>query len=216
MHTEAALAGEPRSEYGSLKTRKLRSQGLVPGNICGHGQPPATFSVKGEELEPILRSGTKVVDLTVSGKTEKAMFLEVQWNTFGTQIQHIDLLRVDPNERIHVEVPIEIKGIAAGTLSGGVLEHPLHHLEIECLAYLIPNSFIVKVQDLQVGQSLHVRELECPEGLKILNDPDEVVVHVVKVANVEVAPTEAGGAQPEVIGKKEKEEAAAADDKKKK
>lgn len=215
MHTEAALAGEPRTELGSLKTRKLRSRGFVPGNICGHGQPPTTFSVKADELEPIVRGGTKVVDLTVSGKTEKAMFLEVQWDTFGSHVQHIDLLRVDPNERIHVEVPIEIKGIAAGTLSGGVLEHPLHHLELECLAYLIPNSFIVKVQDLQVGQSLHVRELECPEGIKILNDPDEVVIHIVKVANVEVAPVEGGAAQPEVIGKKEKEEAAA-DDKKKK
>lgn len=215
MHTEAAIAGEPRTEFGSTKTRKLRLNGLVPGNICGHGQPPATFTVKSEDLEPIVRSGTKVVDLTVSGKTEKAMVLEVQWDTFGSRVQHIDLLRVDPNERIHVEVPIEIKGVAAGTLSGGVLEHPLHHLEIECLAYLIPNSFIVKVQDLQVGQSLHVRELECPEGLKILNDPDEVVIHIVKVANVEVAPAETGAAQPEVIGKKEKEEAAA-DDKKKK
>ena len=217
MHTEAALAGEPRTELGSLKTRKLRQNGLVPGNICGHGQPPETFSVKAEDIEPIIRSGTKVVDLTVGNKTEKAMVLEVQWNTFGTHVQHIDLLRVDPNERIHVEVPIEIKGIAAGTLSGGVLEHPLHHLEIECLAYMIPNTFIVKVQDLQVGQSLHVRELECPEGMKLLNDPDEIVVHIVKVGSGEVVPAGEGAAtQPEVIGKKEKEDAAAADDKKKK
>jgi len=85
------------------------------------------------------------------------------------------------------------------------------------LAYLIPNSFVVRVQDLQVGQALHVRELECPEGLKILNDPDEIVVHVVKVAAVEVAaPVEGAAAQPEVIGKKDKPEEASADDAKKK
>lgn len=218
MHTEAKISGVERTQFGSLKTKKLRASGYTPGNIYGHGQPNLNFSVKSDELETIIRSGTKVMDLTVGGTTEKALLLEVQWDTFGTHIRHFDLQRVDPNEKIHVEVPIEIKGTAAGVLSGGVLEQPLHTLNLECLAYLIPNTFLVKVADLQVGQSLHVKELEVPEGISILNDPDEVVIHIVKVAEVEIKTeaAEGGATQPEIVGRKVAEEAAPAEDAKKK
>ncbi len=94
-----------------------------------------------EALAPVLKAGTRVVDLDLEGHVEKAMFRDIQWDTFGMAVRHIDLLRIDPNERVEVQVPIVLKGIAAGTLAGGILDHHLHSVTLECLAIQIPGRY---------------------------------------------------------------------------
>jgi large subunit ribosomal protein L25 len=115
-------------------------------------------------------------------------------------------LRVDPNETLTVEVKVELKGTAPGSLSGGVLDHTLRTLTVECLAIQIPDSIVVKISTLEIGQAMHVRDLEVPPNTKILNNPDAVVVRVAQPgAELEVAPSgiaEEGPAQPEIIGRK--------------
>src|SRR6516164_2052582 len=114
------------------------------------------------------------------------------------------LVRVDPNEKLTVEVKVELKGTAPGTLSGGVLDHALRTLTIECLAIEIPDSVLVKISTLEIGQALHVRELEVPPHTRILNNPEAVVVRVAQpVAEIETVAAvvgEEGPAQPEIIG----------------
>lgn len=219
MSKEAKLVVEPRTEMGSAACRRLRERGYVPGNVYGHNAPPISVVMLSDVLRPILKSGVHVVDLEVSGKQDKAVIREVQWDIFGKEIRHIDLLRVDPNERVNITVPIELKGTAPGVMAGGILEQPLHQLTIDCLAYQIPDSLQLRITALQLGQSIYVRDLELPPGSHAHAQPDAIVVHVVKVQERDIAAAEAGPAEPEVIGKKPDADAAAddkKDDKKKK
>jgi large subunit ribosomal protein L25 len=213
MSKEAKLVVEPRAEMGSAACRRLRERGLVPGNIYGHDIKPTAVVVSDEALRPVLKSGAHVVDLDMGGKQDKAVIREVQWDIFGKQITHVDLMRVDPNERVNITVPIEVRGTAVGVMNGGLLEQPMHQLTIDCLAYLIPDSIQIRINALDIGQSIYVKDLELPQGSHAHAQPDAIVVHVVKVQERDIVAAEAGPAEPEVVGKKPAD-ADAADDKK--
>ncbi len=212
MSVTGKLTAERRTKKGSRECQRLRDSGRIPGNIYGHKQEAVPLTVMAAELAPIVRAGTRVLDLELDGKVEKVLFREVQWDYLGKEVVHVDLLRVDPNEKLELEVKVELKGTAPGTLSGGVLDHTLRTLTIECLAIQIPDSIVVKISTLETGHALHVRDLEVPPNTKILNNPDAVVVRVAQPgAELEAA---AGGlgaegpAQPEIIGRKVAEEGA--------
>lgn len=201
MSKEAKLVVEPRTALGSAACRRLRERGLVPGNVYGHHAPPAAVVVSADVLRPILKSGAHVVDLELGGQKDKAVIREVQWDIFGKEIRHVDLMRVDPNERVNITVPVELRGTAPGVVAGGVLDQPLHQLAIDCLAYQIPDSITVRISALELGQAIHVKDLELPDGCHPHAQPDAIVVHVVKV-NEREATAETVQAEPEVIGKK--------------
>ena len=118
-------------------------------------------------------------------------------------------MRIDPNDRVEVEVPIVLKGTAPGMLAGGVLDFHLHSVTIECLAIQIPDNITVKIGELQMEQAIHVRELELPANTVVKNDPETVVVqvkHIVEVAEPTAeAGAEPGPTQPEIVGRKVKE-----------
>lgn len=207
MAKEARLVVEKREKLGSAECRRLRSRGLIPGSVYGHGMDPVPVRVSEEILRPIVQSGTHVVDVELDGETEKAIIREVQWDYLGSQIQHFDLMRVSRDERVHLHVPVELKGTAPGALGGsGVLEQPVHEVEIECPATQIPDSLVARIGSLEVGQALHVRDLEIPDGVKVLTPADIVVVHVVQVSHEVPLAAEAAPAEPEVIGRKKPEE----------
>ena len=121
---------------------------------------------------------------------------------------HVDFTRVAADERIKVVVPIELRGIAPGVTAGGVLDQPLHTLNIECLAISLPDSIRVHINELQIGAAIHVRELTLPPGVIALADPDAIVIHVTQPQVApEAAPAPAAEqAEPEVIGRKAAEE----------
>lgn len=214
MHKEAKLSVQKREQAGSAACRRLRRDGIVPGNVYGHNMPPQPVSVEWEALKPIVNGGIRVVDLELDGKTDKALFREIQWDTFGMSIRHFDLLRVDANERVTLVVPLELKGTAPGALAGGVLEQPLHSITVDCLAYQIPDKIQVRVGALDLGQAIHIRDLEIPENVHCHNPPDAIVVHIIQVQTQDLQAVEAaaaGAAEPEVIGKKVAAEGAADD-----
>lgn len=212
MHTEAELVVEPRKQKGSLEARRLRRAGFVPGNIYGHGQPAVMMFAKDIDIVAIIKHKVRVINVTLEGKAEKCMLQEVQWDTFGTYLKHFDVLRIDPNERITVEVPVELRGTAPGMMRGGVLEHGARHLTIRCLAYMVPDAITVKIGGLDLDQALHVRDIEVPEGMEILNNPETIVIRIGHIdaaraaAAATSAPSEGSAAGPEVIGKKPAEE----------
>ncbi len=209
MHTEADLAVEPRTQLGSLEARRLRRAGRVPGNMYGHSQAPVAIVANEDDITSIVAHKVRVINVSLNGKVDKCMLHEVQWDTFGNYLKHFDVLRIDPNERITVEVPVELRGNAPGMMRGGVLEHGLRHLTIRCLAYMVPDMLVAKIGALDVDQILHVREIEIPEGMEVLNNPEAIVVKIGHIdaakAAAAAAPLE-GVAQPEVIGKKPTEE----------
>jgi large subunit ribosomal protein L25 len=209
MATITKLSASRREQTGTAASRRLRGQGLVPGNVYGHGQEAIPVSVRAEDVRPIVTSGAHIVDLDLEGKSETALIRDVQWDTFSTYIRHVDLVRVDANERVRLTVPVQLKGTAVGVVAGGILEQPLHSLHIECPAIQIPDFIPLKVSSLEIGQSIHVKDLaDVPEGIRILDAPDAVIVHVVK-PGAESAPAEEGEpgpAEPELIKREKKDD----------
>jgi large subunit ribosomal protein L25 len=218
MAVEMKLSVAKRAQHGSTACRRMRREGRIPGVVYGHQQDPIPFVVEWDALAPVLKAGTRVVDLDVEGHVEKAMFRDIQWDTFGIAVRHIDLLRIDPNERVEVEVPVILKGIAAGALAGGILDHHLHSITLECLAIQIPDGITVKIAELQIGQAIHVSELELPPNTTVKNEPETVVVQVKQPVEEEETGAEAaeGPAQPEIVGRKVKEEEEEGEEKKEK
>jgi large subunit ribosomal protein L25 len=209
MATIQQLAASRRSETGTTACQRLRRTGLVPGNVYGHGQDPLPISVSSEVVRPILSSGAHVVNLELDGEVQTALIREVQWDTFSTTVRHIDLVRVDANERVRLSVPVQLKGTAAGALTGGIVEQPLHALHIECSAIQVPDFITVRISHLDIGQAIHVKELtDVPEGVKVLDPSDAVIVHVVKPGVEEAPAADAipGPAEPELIKREKKTE----------
>ncbi len=211
MHKEAKLVVKQRSEQGSAACNRLRQKGIVPGNVYGHKAAAVPVSVESDVLKPIIMAGIRVVDLELDGQVDKALLREIQWDTFGTAIRHFDFMRVDPNERVKIVVPLQLKGTAPGAVAGGVLEQPLHSITVDCLAYQIPDAIQVRIGSLELGQAIHVRDLEIPENVHVQTAPDAIVVHVIQVQTKDALPADAtaGAAEPEVIGKKPAAEGAA-------
>jgi large subunit ribosomal protein L25 len=212
MAESVVLVTQPRDTRGSQAARQLRRKGLLPGVVYGHKEATVSIALTTEDFEKAIRHGARVVDLHGSGKVEKALIREVQWDHLGKEIVHVDFARVSADERITVTVPLEIRGIAPGVAAGGALDQPMHALAIECLAISVPESIRVNVAELQVGSAIHVRDLVLPEGTKAVADEDAIVVQVsAPQAEVEAAPVLAAEqAEPEVIGRQkaaEEEEA---------
>jgi large subunit ribosomal protein L25 len=204
MATATKISAKARTKSGSRNCNRLRREGIVPANVYGHGENPVGIAISAEEARPLVMSGHKVVDLDIEGKTEKALLREVQWDTFGKHLLHLDFLRIDAAQRVLVDVPIHLKGTAPGAVAGGVIEQPLHSLHVDCLAIEVPDEIIVKIGSLEIGQAIHVRDLaDLPESVVIKNPADAIVVHVVQAkAEEEAAPA---AAEPEVVGKKKEE-----------
>jgi large subunit ribosomal protein L25 len=211
MSKEAKLVAEPRAERGTRACNRLRRQGLIPGNVYGHRPETLPIVVKADVLTPLVKAGVRVVDLEVQGQHDKALVREVQWDTFGITVEHFDLMRVDATERVTLHVPLVLKGTAPGSMAGGILEQPLHSVTVDCLAYQIPDAIVIRIGTLEVGQAIHVKDLEFPPDVNCHNPPDAIVVHVVEVKVKEPLPGEPGGAvaEPEVVGKKAADAAAA-------
>ena len=127
---------------------------------------------------------------------------ELQYDYLGRNIIHADLMSVDISESIKVTVPIELKGTAAGTHEGGIVEEHADHLEIECKATDIPETIIVSVKDVHVGGALHAGEVELPSGVTLVSPPEMLMVtcHLVAAAKTTEEMEEEIPAAPEVIG----------------
>lgn len=207
----ATIQGETRTLGGRHANDRLRRQGLVPAVIYGHGKDPEYVSLSRHDMELALAHLQHVVQLKVGGREQQYLIKDVQYDHLQKTPIHVDLMRVDPNERVRVKVAIDLRGTPAGTLKGGTLVQVLAEAEIECLLLKIPESIRARVDRLELNDMLHVREIEVPPDVKILHSPDDIVA-VVHPPRTTVTPeaeaaAPAEGAEPEVISKGVKEEA---------
>src|SRR5262249_42055286 len=124
MAETVSLKSQPRKQFGSTASRKLRSQGLLPAVVYGHKEETLSILLPKEEVEKAVKRGVRIVDLEAGGKTETARFRELQWDHLGMELVHVDMMRVSKDERIIVHVPIQLRGIAPGVGAGGVLDQP--------------------------------------------------------------------------------------------
>jgi large subunit ribosomal protein L25 len=203
------LTVEVREIQGKLNNRRLRRGGNVPAVLYGHGLENVKLSVSEEALSLALRHGSRLVNL-VGGVNESAFIRDLQWNTWGTQVLHVDFTRISADEEVEVTLTIELRGEAPGVREGGVVEHLIHQVEIACPAGSIPEKLKVNINHLKLDDKITLAQLEIPQGARLLEEDLEAVM-VQCVVPAELPDEDAGAAaegEPEVIGaKKEDEEA---------
>jgi large subunit ribosomal protein L25 len=184
MATTATLNAAPRQDSGKGPARRLRRAGRIPAVLYGRGEQTRLLSVDGRELERLfsrISVESTIIDLRVEGerKPVRALVREVQTHPFRSEILHVDFYQVHAGERVHVEVPVRLVGHAAGVRAGGILEQVLHNLAVRCLADQIPEAIEVDVTNLEIGQSLHVGDLQVPAGVEVETEADRTVCTVV-------------------------------------
>jgi large subunit ribosomal protein L25 len=201
-----------RSELGSRANKRLRDAGHVPGVIYGHKEAVVPVTLPKRELVHHLHHGAHVFDLAMDGKSEKVLVKEIQYDHLGSTVLHVDFARVSLDERVEVTVPLELKGTPKGEVDGGVLTQVISELEVECLVTDIPDVIRHNISEMALNDVLHIRDLKVPAGVRIIQDGELIVATVKEV--IEAAPAEAaaaGGAEPEVIGRKAEEGAEGAE-----
>lgn len=198
------LQVEKRDSRGKRKAKQLRAAGKVPGVLYGHGEAAVSLAIASDQIKAALRHGSRVVQLA-GDVSDSALIRELQFDTYGKEILHIDFARVSADERVHVKVPLEVKGQAPGVKEGGVIEHLIHEVEIECPVSSMPEKIVVNVSNLKLDDAISLGEIPLPEGVTLLSGADEVAVHCVKpMEQGEEAEATSEGAEPELI-RKEKE-----------
>ncbi len=202
----------PRAAVGRNAVRALRKAGSIPVVLYGHGQEALALVAAGRALRDVLSRKARFLELSIEGKTETALIREVQYDPFGLEVLHLDLMRVDIDEAINVTVPVETRGRPKGLAEGGVLQLLLADVEIRIAPRHIPEAIVVNISGLELNQSIYVRDLELPPSAKLLEDPDKIVCTVAVQRGIEEAapaPAPEQAAEPEVVGqKKEAEESA--------
>jgi len=213
---EQKLKGERREGTGKGVARKVRAGGRVPAVVYGHGIEPIAISVDARDLFHVLHTeagGNVLVDLRVDGENFLAMPREIQRDRLQDRFIHVDFLRIARDEKITVEVPVHLVGESRGVKEGGVVEHHLWTLQVECFPQDVPTAVEADISGLGINESVKVGELTPPARTTILTSPDEVVVSVVppQVLRVEEAvPPELAAAEGEAAAEEEGAEPAEA------
>jgi large subunit ribosomal protein L25 len=184
MEKSVLLKAEKREQTGTSSAAKMRKSGRIPAVVYGHKQEPAAISLDAHTLIEALHHGHRVMDVQIGKKQEKVIVKDMQYDHLGRDIIHVDLMRVDVSEKIEVSVPIEIKGVAKGTHEGGVIEVHTDHLEVECLVTEIPKSIVVNIKDVGVGDTVHASDIELPSGVKLVSDPEILLLACNVIAEV--------------------------------
>ncbi|MCS7047545.1 MAG: 50S ribosomal protein L25, partial [Gemmataceae bacterium] len=204
MAETVVLSAQPRTLRGTRHARRLRRKGVVPAVMYGRNEPTLWLALPRDEIYRAIRHGARLVDVQHGETVQKALIRDVQWDPLGHDILHVDFARVSADQRVEIEVRLELRGTAPGVAAGGVLNQPLHTLKVECPVVAIPEAIRVNISELQLDKVIHVRELVLPEGVRALNDPEAIVVQCVPKVVVEAAaaaPTPGEVAEPEVIGR---------------
>jgi len=203
-----SLTVELRPNLGKRHSRRIRREGQVPAVLYGHGGEVFSLTVPHEQVASMLRHGSRLVELR--GAVQETAFVnEMQWDVYGTDVVHLDFIRVAEGEKVELRVKIELKGEAPGVKEGGALDLVMHELEIECPVGVIPEKLIVSVKELHIEQTITAGQVTLPEGASLITDADAVVVTCHKLTEEGEEGVSVGeGAEPEVIGRKAGEEAA--------
>ena len=205
---EALLNLSIRQDSGKKIARQMRRTGAIPGIFYIHGQNSVPVAVDEKALRTVIISKANLVDLKFdTGRSEKCVIREVQWDPLTSRPLHVDLMGIKLTEKIRIKVAVRLTGSPAGVKEGGTLQTMLRELEVECLPLDIPEAIAIDVSHLKIQDTIHVSDLQI-EKVRILNDPGHVVATVLP-PKMEEAPAAAEAteekAEPEVIGRKKEE-----------
>jgi large subunit ribosomal protein L25 len=196
---ENALSAETREGTGKGVARKLRATGRIPAVVYGRKRAAQSISVNPEALQKLLRGAAgmnTLIDLTLGGSTSTVLVKGLERDPVRGRYLHADFYEIDLTQKVTVSVPVHLVGKAAGIDFGGILDHPLRELLIECLPREIPQRIDVDVTALGVNDSIHVSDLKLAPGLTIKTDAALAVASVVlPAAEEEAAPAAAAAVE---------------------
>jgi large subunit ribosomal protein L25 len=215
------ITSETRDVFGKNAARRIRRGGSVPAVMYGEGVESVSLVLSKKDVIKILKSETgenTLFRVAVGGAERDAMIKDVQIDPTTDELIHVDLIQIAMDKVIRVMVPVEVAGEAYGVKTeGGFVDFMTREIEVECLPAAIPDRLTVDVTELHLHQSLKVSEVPLPEGVKLISEPNAVVVliQVPHEEKVEAKPEEAvaaeaapAAAEPEVIKKERKKEEA--------
>lgn len=183
------FSAKKRTDFGSSATRRLRRSGRIPGIIYGQSEA-LSVDLDAREFSQGIKNATEstIVKVDVGGKTHEAFVKSTQRDIMTGNILHVDFYEIDTVKILRTNVSLHIYGNPVGVRDGGILETPLHEIEVECLPKDLPERIEVDISSLKANQSIHVRDLKLADGVKLVSAGDRVIA-LVKFAKAEVAAT---------------------------
>jgi len=197
-----SLSVKERKEFGSAASRRSRRAGLIPAVVYGHNES-RHFLVNKREFNASFRhiSESEIITLKLDEGEIQVLIKDYQFNILRDELHHLDFYEIEMGKVLRTHVPIVLQGTPIGVREGGILEAPLHELDIECLPKDLPEKITVDISNVQGSSALHVSDLTPPENVKILTHSDQVVVAVTHV-RAEIEETEEA-VEDEVLGAEE-------------
>jgi large subunit ribosomal protein L25 len=211
------LNATKREDLANSSTKTNRKKGNIPGVFYYRGIPSIPIYVKDVNLHPfVYTSEVNIINLVIEGQSNpyNCILKDIQFDPISDKPVHFDLLGISENEKIKIEIPIRLVGAPVGIKDGGVIQHSIHKVEIECFPKDIPSHIEVNIENLKIGDGIKVGDIEV-KNFEVIDSPDSMIVAVVPPTiekEPEVAPAEgevaaeAGITEPEVIAKGKKEE----------
>jgi len=201
MADTIVLKAEVRKDAGTKFAKALRKNGKLPAVVYGHKKDSVALAFDARQFVTTLHHGHRLLNVQMDKGTETMLVKAVQYDHLGKDIIHADLVRVDLTERVKVTVPIELRGTSAGSHEGGIIDEHLASLEIECAVASIPEFIEISIKEVNVGDSLHARDIELPAEVKLITNPDALMLtcHLVAAAKSTEELEEDMPTAPEVI-----------------
>ncbi|AEF86360.1 ribosomal protein L25, Ctc-form [Treponema primitia ZAS-2] len=184
--SQVVFAARNRAESGSAEARRTRKEGRIPAVVYGRTGKALSIDLDALEFINSVRgiSESTIVTINVDGQAHEAFVKDTQRNITDGQILHVDFYEVERGVSLRAKVSVHVHGNPVGVREGGILESPLHDIEVECLPKDLPERIDVDIAELKVNQSIHVRDLKLGEGVRLISNPDQVVA-LVKFAKAE-------------------------------
>lgn len=208
MNETISINATMRDKLGKSAVRKIRTKALIPAVVYGHNFNALSLSLNAAEINKLFKTGRenaeeyRLFKLLIQGgqDAQEAMVMikEIQRHPVSESIRHIDFFAVKMDEKIIAPVHIRIVGKSAGVKLGGILRHILRELEVKSLPNDIPPHFDIDVTEMQIGDSIHVKDLKVPENIQILTDPEAAIISVL-TPTVQKEEEKAEGAEGAVV-----------------
>lgn len=211
METTKVKASE-RKDFTKSETRRIRNEGIIPGVFYSKNNQLIHISVADKAINPLVFTAkTHLISLELEGHDEyECIIKDVQFHPVTDKVIHFDLLGLTKGEKIKLEIPVQLVGSPIGVKEGGVIQHVMHKIEVECLPRNIPEHITIDISGLKLNDSVHISDLKY-DDIEFIDSQDSLIVQVTHAKiKEEVAPAAEAvveeTAEPEVISKGKKEE----------
>jgi large subunit ribosomal protein L25 len=209
MSVSNVITAYPREVLGKAN-RKLAGQNRIPAVVYGIGREAVAISVDKHDFEMLMAhhaAGSTIVEMQIEGEKKpiNAMIREMQMNPIKDTIMHVDFLAIEMDKAVNAQVALRLISDPAGVKAGGILTINFHNINVEAKPADLPEYLEIDVAALEIGDSLHIKDIDAPSGVTILDDAEEVICSV-QAPRAEVEEEVAEVTEVEVIGEKAAEE----------